>query len=155
MLRSKDYIQKLSNMDDDKFSFIVLDEIFSSTNYVEGFSGAYSILKKLSTFKNALFIVTTHYTDLEILEKDTKGKIKNYKFEISYNENKDIIFNYLIKEGISRQYIALELLEKNGFSDDIIIDAKNMCSKIKDNKIHFTKLKSSSKNKKSKKINKD
>jgi len=66
-------------MDDDKFSFIVLDEIFSSTNYVEGFSGAYSILKKLSTFKNALFIVTTHYTDLEILEKDTNGKIKNYK----------------------------------------------------------------------------
>ena len=158
MLRSKDYIQKLSNMDEDKFSFIVLDEIFSSTNYVEGFSGAYSILKKLSSFKNALFIVTTHYTDLEILEKDTKGKIKNYKFEISYNENKDIIFNYLIKEGISRQYIALELLEKNGFSDDIITDAKDICSKIKNNKLHFNKLKSknSSKNSKnSSKINKD
>jgi DNA mismatch repair ATPase MutS len=101
--------------------------------------------------------VTTHYTDLEILEKDTKGKIKNYKFEISYNENKDIIFNYLIKEGISRQYIALELLEKNGFSDDIIIDAKNICSKIKNNKLHFIKLKSknSSKTKNSSKIKKD
>jgi len=145
MIRSKDYIEKLTNMDEDKFSFIVLDEIFSSTNYVEGFSGAYSILKKLSSFKNALFIVTTHYTDLEMLEKDTHGKIKNYKFEISYNENKDIIFNYLIKEGISRQYIALELLEKNGFSADIITDAKNICSKIKNNKLHFNKLKNKNK----------
>ena len=151
MIRSKDYIEKISNIEEDKFSFIVLDEIFSSTNYVEGFSGAYSILKKLSTYKNALFIVTTHYTDLEILEKDTNGKIKNYKFEISYNENKDIIFNYLIKEGISRQYIALELLEKNGFSDDIIIDAKNICSKIKNNKIHFIKNNDNKKKKKGKK----
>ena len=151
MIRSKDYIEKISNIEEDKFSFIVLDEIFSSTNYVEGFSGAYSILKKLSTYENALFIVTTHYTDLEILEKDTNGKIKNYKFEISYNENKDIIFNYLIKEGISRQYIALELLEKNGFSDDIIIDAKNICSKIKNNKIHFIKKNDNKKKKKEKK----
>ena len=141
MFRSKDYIEKISNMDENTFSFIVLDEIFSSTNYVEGFSGAYSILKKLSTFKNALFIVTTHYTDLEILEKDTKGAIKNYKFEVKYDKNKEIIFNYKIKEGISRQYIALDLLEKNGFSEDIIKDAKKICYAIKNNKLHTKKYK--------------
>ena len=146
MLRSKDYIEKITNLEEDKFSFIVLDEIFSSTNYIEGFSGAYAILKKLASFKNALFIVTTHYTDLELLEKDTKGKIKNYKFEITYNEKNDIIFNYIIKEGVSRQYIALDLLEKNGFADDIIIEAKNICSKIKNNKLHFKKKKSLKKN---------
>ena len=50
MIRSKNYIEKLKNMDENKFSFIVLDEIFSSTNYVEGFSGAYAILKKISSF---------------------------------------------------------------------------------------------------------
>ena len=137
MFRSKEYIDKIKNMDDNKFSFIVLDEIFSSTNYVEGFSGAYSILKKISSFSNTLSITTTHYTDLEILENDTKGKIINYKFEVEHDENNEIVFNYLLKRGISRQYIALELLKKNGFDDDVIEDAINICQKIKEKKLIF------------------
>lgn len=137
MFRSKEYIEKIKNLDSNKFSFIVLDEIFSSTNYVEGFSGAYSILKKISSFSNTLSITTTHYTDLEILEKDTKGKIKNYKFEIDYDKDNEIIFNYILKEGVSRQYIALDLLKKNGFDDDVIENALEICKKIKENKLIF------------------
>ena len=137
MFRSKEYIDKIKNLDIDKFSFIVLDEIFSSTNYVEGFSGAYSILKKISSFDNTLSITTTHYTDLEILEKDTNGKIINYKFEIDYDANREIIFNYLLKKGTSRQYIALELLKKNGFDEDVIENALEISNKIKDNKLIF------------------
>jgi len=135
MMRSKEYIDKLKNMDPEVFSFIVLDEIFSSTNYVEGFSGAYSILKKISSFENTMSITTTHYTDLEILEKDTDGKIINYKFEVDHDENNEIVFNYLLKRGMSRQYIALELLKNNGFDDDVIKDAMDICNKIKNNKI--------------------
>jgi DNA mismatch repair protein MutS len=152
MFRSKEYIDKLKTLDEDKFSFIVLDEIFSSTNYVEGFSGAYSILKKISSFKNTLSITTTHYTDLEILEKDTKGKILNYKFEVDHDTNGEIIFNYILKRGMSRQYIALELLKKNGFDLDVIDDAMNICKKIKSNKlIFFNKDKKQSKEQKNKK----
>ena len=147
MFRSRDYIEKLKNMEDDKFSFIVLDEIFSSTNYVEGFSGAYSILKKISSFKNTLSVTTTHYTDLECLEKDTKGKIMNYKFEVDHNENNEIVFNYILKRGVSRQYIALELLQKNGFDDDVIEDAMNICKKLKNKKLLFSNKKKSDKKK--------
>ena len=139
MFRSKEYIDKIKNLDNNKFSFIVLDEIFSSTNYVEGFSGAYSILKKISSFSNTLSITTTHYTDLENLEKDTNGKIINYKFEIERYINNEIIFNYKLKKGISNQYIALELLKKNGFDEDVIEDALNICKKIKDKKLIFFK----------------
>jgi len=135
MIRSKEYIDKLKNLDPELFSFIVLDEIFSSTNYVEGFSGAYSILKKIASFTNTLSITTTHYTDLEILEKDTDGKILNYKFEVDHDEHGEIVFNYVLKRGMSRQYIALELLKNNGFDDDVIKDAMDICNKIKDNKI--------------------
>ena len=152
MLRSKDYIDKIKNMEDNKFSFIVLDEIFSSTNYIEGFSGAYAILKKISSFPNTLSITTTHYTDLEILEKDTKGKILNYKFDIDYNDNNEIIFNYKLKRGVSTQYIALELLKNNGFDKDVIETAIDICKKIKDRKIIF--FKKSKKTKKTKKNNK-
>ena len=55
---------------------------------LEHFVRAYSILKKICSFNNTLSITTTHYTDLEILEKDTKGKIVNYKFEVDYNKDK-------------------------------------------------------------------
>jgi len=139
MFRSKEYIDKIKNMDSNKFSFIVLDEIFSSTNYVEGFSGAYAILKKISSFPNTLSITTTHYTDLEILEKDTKGKIVNYKFEVTHDINNEILFNYILKRGTSRQYIALELLKKNGFDDDVIENAIDICTKIKEKKLIFFK----------------
>ena len=141
MFRSKEYIDKLKNMDNDHFSFIVLDEIFSSTNYVEGFSGAYSILKKIASFKNTLSITTTHYTDLEILEKDTKGRIVNYKFDIDHDINGEILFNYILKKGTSRQYIALELLKKNGFDEDVIENALEICDKIKNKKLIFFKKK--------------
>ena len=151
MLRSKDYIEKIKNLDADKFSFIVLDEIFSSTNYVEGFSGAYAILKKISSFSNTLSLTTTHYTDLEILEKDTKGKIVNYKFEVDHDENNEIIFNYKLKRGISRQYIALELLKKNGFDDDLIETAIDICKKIKEKRLTFNKKKNSEKSEKNNK----
>ncbi len=141
MIRSKEYIEKIKNLDKKEFSFIVLDEIFSSTNYIEGFSGAYSILKNLCKYKNTLFIVTTHYTDLSILEKDTKKNIENYKFSVDYDKDKNIIFNYLLEKGVSHQYIALELLKNNGFDEDIINDAIDISKKISKSKIKKIKNK--------------
>lgn len=131
MYRSRDYLERLKELDSQDFSFIVLDEIFSSTNYIEGFSGAYAILKKIGTFQNTLSMTTTHYSDLEKLEKDTKGRFENYKFEVTYNEEKKIHFHYKLIRGTSRQYIALDLLERNGFDADIIQDAMEMSKKIK------------------------
>jgi len=135
MLRSKEYIEKIKDLEEKEFSFIVLDEIFSSTNYTEGFSGAYSILKNLCKYKNTLFIVTTHYTDLSILEKDTNNEIENYKFSVDYDKNNNIVFNYLLEKGVSHQYIALELLKNNGFDKDIINDALDISKKISKSKI--------------------
>jgi DNA mismatch repair protein MutS len=131
MLRSKHYIDKLKKMPQARLSFIVLDEIFSSTNYMEGFSGAYAILKKIASFPNAMSMTTTHYSDLEYLEKATHGKILNYHFEIDRNpQTNEIIFNYRLKTGVSRNYIALELLKDNGFDEDLIDCAMEMCKRI-------------------------
>jgi DNA mismatch repair protein MutS len=129
MYRSKKYIDNLKLLDEKQFSFIVLDEIFSSTNYKEGFSGAYAVLKKICQFKNALFITTTHYTELNKLEKDTKGRIKNYKFDVNINKN-EIIFNYKLKRGVSKQFIALKLLENNNFDKEIINNANKISKNL-------------------------
>ena len=130
MYRSRDYLNRINELKENEFSFIVLDEIFSSTNYVEGYSGAYAILKKMSTFQNILSMITTHYSDLDRLEEDTSGRIENYKFEVTYDMNNEILFNYQLQRGASRQYIALDLLKKNGFDNDLIEVAINISKKI-------------------------
>ena len=129
MLRSKEYINRIKNADG--LSFVIMDELFSSTNYVEGFSGAYAILNKMSSFNKSLFIVTTHYTELSELEKESKGRIQNYKFEVDRDASNNILFNYKLKRGHSNQYIALELLDKNEFDKDIIEKALEISKRIK------------------------
>jgi len=104
-----------------KPSLIVLDEIFNSTNPIEGIAGAFAIGKKMSEFNNCLLIFTTHYAYLTKLEKRTR-KFINYRMNIKYTEG-DIIYPYKLERGVSKQYIALELLRKNGFDQDIIDDA--------------------------------
>ena len=89
----------------------------------------------MSSYDKSLFIVTTHYTELSELEKESNGKIKNYKFEVDRDTSNNILFNYKLKRGHSNQYIALELLDKNEFDKDIIEKAIEVSKKIEINNI--------------------
>ena len=40
MFRAKEHLELINNLPKDKHAFVIMDEIFSSTNYVEGFSAA-------------------------------------------------------------------------------------------------------------------
>lgn len=133
MYRARDYIEKLKKIKGNFFSFIIMDEIFTSTNFVEGYSSAYAISKKMSQFENSISIITTHYTGLNKLEKETDKKITNYKFSIDRDENNEIIYNYKLEKGYSQQYIALDLLKDNKFDPDIIEDAIKISNEIQKN----------------------
>ena len=113
---------------DNKFSILFLDELFNSTNMIEGISGSYGICKKLSEFENNITLLTTHYTKLYKL-KNT-GKFKNYKMNANVNKD-NITFSYKIDKGVSKQYIALELL-KNNLTDnkDILEEAIKFKEKL-------------------------
>ena len=50
------------------------------------------------------------------------GRFINYKMNIT-RENDNIIYPYKLVNGVSKQYIALDLLAKNGFDADIIDEA--------------------------------
>jgi len=128
MNRAYKYIKYLDEKDATTFSFIIIDEIFSSTNPREGLSGAYAIADKLGDYKNNISIITTHYSELALLEK--YGKYKNYKIPIDRDMSNNIIYPYKIKRGISQQYIALELLKNKGFDKTIIKVANNISKKL-------------------------
>lgn len=125
MYRAKENISMLEKKDG--YSFIAMDEIFSSTNPIEGISGAFSIAKKISKYDKCCSILTTHYTYLTLLSKN--HNFNNYKMNVDMINN-DITYPYKLKKGVSNQYIALELLKKNGFEKDIIEDALEIKQKL-------------------------
>ena len=102
-----------------------MDEIFVSTNYFEGLSGAYAIARKMSSYNNSICIISTHFSTLS--EKcEEKKCYKNYHFSIDYDDKNKIKKSYKIKEGRTKQHIALEMLEEKGFDDELVSDAKKM-----------------------------
>lgn len=125
MFRCKQNVDIIDEMPFDRKSLIVLDEVFSSTNIIEGISGAYGILDYLGKKDNVCVIATTHYQYLTKLPHYLK-----FKMEATVDTNNDIIkYDYLLKKGTSKQYIALEIL-KNNFNTQIIDIAINTKHKL-------------------------
>jgi hypothetical protein len=129
MYRCKHNLDELKGRDTNEFTLIVMDEIFNSTNPVEGIAGAYSIAKKISEYENCILVFTTHYTYLTKLEKATQ-RFLNYRMNIERGETSNITYPYKLGRGVSRQYIALELLEKNGFDEDVIKGALEIKNRL-------------------------
>lgn len=109
-----DYVRNNKN----KKVVLFMDEIFNSTNVVEGISGAYSILKHLADCNNCILYVTTHFPYLTKLHK--KSSFNLYKFDCSKTNDNAICYDYKISKGISKQYVALDILKYNKFNEDII-----------------------------------
>ena len=124
MMRSKNNFDVIGKLDAGDFSIIAMDEIFSSTNPIEGMAGAYAIARKLGENHNVINIISTHYAFLTKLEKKENGMYKNYKMNVNLDENNMVVsYPYKLYRGVSKQYIALELLRKNGFDSSIIDEA--------------------------------
>ena len=128
--RSLDYIKKIKKLEG-KFCFLIMDEIFSSTNPQEGISGAYAIANAIAKNSNNITILTTHYSYLSKLEKT--GKFKNYKVPITRDSDNNIKYLYKLEPGVSDQFIALELLNDKGFDKNIVEEAEYVCSQIQKN----------------------
>jgi MutS domain V len=105
---------------------LVMDEIFSSTNPVEGIAGAYSVAKNLVQGGDSLCMVSTHFAYLSKLAKRT-GLYANWQMPVSIARapcgRTRIDYLYRLQPGVSRQYIAIELLKLNDFDEAVVDDA--------------------------------
>jgi hypothetical protein len=133
MHRCKYNLDIIREMPVERKSALFMDELFNSTNVIEGVSGAYAILSKLSTFKNTMTILTTHFPYLTKLHSYSRFKFDAIVTHEDNNTDEDdvqkIHYPYKIKPGVSKQYIALDIL-KNSFDTDIIDIAKNVKKKL-------------------------
>jgi hypothetical protein len=125
MMRSKRNLEALSRLTHGQKALVVMDEIFNSTNPVEGIAGAFAVAKRMAAHPGAMCVLSTHYLYLCKLEKVTGKAFCNFRMPVLL----DTVASgaptptYSLERGISRQYVALELLRASGFGDDVLDDA--------------------------------
>lgn len=93
----------------------IIDEIFRGTNPVERAGASVEILDYLVK-NNAIVIVATH--DLEITEM-VKGAYKYYYFSEDISQE-GLKFDFVIKEGVSKNRNAVKLMRYLGYPDEIV-----------------------------------
>jgi hypothetical protein len=110
-----------------EFSFSIMDEIFVSTNYQEGMSGAYAVIKRMCNMNKCINVITTHF---DVLASMDEVKVCKKYFDIEMNDTDKIIKDYKIKNGVSKKHMALKLLKQKGFDPEIINDAEYLYEKL-------------------------
>jgi len=128
MRRALEQINKIKELNKDEFSFVILDEIFNSTNPEEGIGAAYAVAEEIASYKNSIALITSHYGYLSKLEESMR--YVNYKIPIERDENNNIVYKYKLVRGISNQFIALELLQKKGFDEKLVKRAQSICRDV-------------------------
>lgn len=91
--------------------FFLLDEMFKGTNSKDRHKGAFSLMKQLKEL-NASGIISTHDLDLATLAGRHKI-VTNYSFNSSIREG-EMIFDYVLTEGLCSDFNASELMKKSG-----------------------------------------
>ncbi len=109
--RLKELIDKLKAGED---LFIILDEVLKGTNSQDKKQGSKALLKQLIGLSST-GIIATHDVSLGQLEKEYPQSVKNKCFEVEI-ENNELIFDYKIKEGISKNLNATFLMKKMGIT---------------------------------------
>jgi DNA mismatch repair ATPase MutS len=54
---------------------------------------------------------------------------RNY-FDIEINDNDEIVRDFKVKQGVSKKHLALKLLKKKGFNQNIIHDAEYLYEQL-------------------------
>src|SRR5690606_6665380 len=110
-------------------SLILLDELGSGTDPVEGVSLAIAIIDEIRKNKQNRMIVTTHYSELKL-----------YAFEQDDILNASVAFDqeslkplYKLQLGIAGSSHALKIAKRLGLKKDVILHAENLLEGRKSN----------------------
>ncbi|MFA6527509.1 MAG: hypothetical protein WCT20_03750 [Candidatus Babeliales bacterium] len=131
MHRAAQVINMINNLKGKEFAFVVMDEMFTGTNALEGMSASHGIIKKLVASKNSVLIFATHFKELTGIENEINGLVKNYKVMAEKQPDGHFFYPYKLIPGISDQTIALDLLAHEGFDNEILVDAQETLKRAK------------------------
>ena len=95
-----------------KSILVFLDEIFRGTNIEESIMLGKRVIDKLRTYKNCIFIISTHFYSL-LKDYEKVNDIKFFKMGVVY-ENDNFSFSYKVENGISNDFLATRIAENEG-----------------------------------------
>ena len=135
MNRCYQHLEKCKKLEEEELpSFHIMDEIFVSTNFLEGLSGAYAVVNYLQNFNHSMHIITTHFDklvekpfDKYILKHFTIDEIEDTTTE---NGEKKLVKDYKLRDGKNEKHLALHLLKCKGFNEQLLSDAKKMYQEL-------------------------
>lgn len=137
MHRAGKLIESVRSQKGKDFIFVVMDELFTGTNPLEGAAAAYGVIRKLVSYQNCMLIFVTHFKELTELEQETGGMIKNFKVWVERQTPDEqskiahIVYPYKLAPGISNQTIALDLLAQEGFDSEILNHSNAQLERLK------------------------
>ena len=118
-VRAIELMEHIDAMAKQQFSLTLMDEIFSSTNPVEGEAGTYGFLQILANNPNAINICTTHYPRPVLLAGRYPDHFQNLHVLANMTDNK-LTYDYHLKPGHSYQHIAIKILAEEGIQSDFL-----------------------------------
>lgn len=104
----------LNNIEEDKNTFVLIDEMLRGTNSRDKYLGSKVFVEKLIAEKTpALF--ATHDLQLADLQQDHPQTVRNFHFDIQFT-NGEMKFDYKLKQGPCSTFNAAILLKQIGLS---------------------------------------
>lgn len=122
VLTIKEMLKESENKNKNLF---LLDEIFKGTNTVERISAGKSVLSALTKNKNKI-LVSTH--DIELTDM-LSNEYELYHFSETVNE-KNIGFDYKLKEGKLKNRNAIRILEINDYPREVVEEAIGIAKEL-------------------------
>ena len=110
---------------------VLIDELGTGTDPSEGEALAIAVIKKLVSV-NCIALISSHFS-----------RLKEYAFTSKNIDNASMLFDednltptYIYKQGVPGQSYALEVADKYGLAKDIINEAKEYLTKIKESDVN-------------------
>lgn len=125
MGRAQRVIRSLDAMPPSGRALVVIDEIFSSTNPVEGAAAAAACARRMSANAGAIVVVSTHFAYLcgELRRSRFTSLCMPVVLDETEGGNGVARYPYRLQAGVCRQYVAIELLRRSGFDGELVDDA--------------------------------
>lgn len=93
--------------------FVMMDEIFHSTNAHDGIAASRIFLKRLYNCQNTVTLISTHYRELVT---DFASLIQPWQMMATENTNKTLSYTYQCKTGVSDKSSVMEILKERGLA---------------------------------------
>lgn len=119
--RAKQILDHIDGMDKNKYSFVIIDELFNGTDARVGQATSYSIANYLSQNPQVVSIFPTHFPELTQLEEN--GHSMNYRVLATVDPLGKISYPFIVEQGASKQNIVLDIMRNEGFNPAIIDQA--------------------------------